>query len=125
MHTAALPDATDIARLLALGDDALATLPGAVQWRGDGGLPWPVYPPALDAFFTAASEPAWSAPDYVPARCAEALADPSRVGGADLAELRRLLTFMVRGERFCDGHWGAMLSSGKLARWLDRLAQLA
>jgi hypothetical protein len=51
-----------------------------------------------------------------------------RAGGiedADLATLRELLTWMVRGERFCTGHWAAMLSGGHLRRWLHRLAQLA
>jgi hypothetical protein len=32
---------------------------------------------------------------------------------------------MVRGERFCDGHWAAMLEQGHLRRWLERLAAFA
>ena len=47
------------------------------------------------------------------------------IARADLATLCSLLTWMVRGERFCDGHWAAMLEQGHLRRWLERLAAFA
>lgn len=119
-----LPDAAAIAVLLQLGQAALAaSIPSL--WRSSGGFPSPRYPAALEAFFLAASEPPWSAPDYAPADCAQQVRAADGFAAADLATLRRLLTWMVRGERFCDGHWGAMLSAGHLRRWLQRLAQLA
>ena len=35
-----------------------------------------------------------------------------------------MLTFCVRGERFCDGHWAAMIEGGQVRRLLERLAEL-
>jgi hypothetical protein len=35
-----------------------------------------------------------------------------------------MLTYVVRGERFCDGHWGAMVEGGQVRRLLQRLAEL-
>ena len=35
-----------------------------------------------------------------------------------------MLTFCVRGERFCDGHWGAMVREGRIGAILHRLQQL-
>ena len=40
---------------------------------------------------------------------------------ADLAKVRRLLTYFVRGERFCDGHWVSMVKKGYLQALIDRL----
>ena len=40
---------------------------------------------------------------------------------ADLAKVRRLLTYFVRGERFCDGHWVSMVEKGFLQALIDRL----
>lgn len=120
----ALPTASDITALLQLGQAALAVDPAQIRWLGDG-LPWPDYPPPLRDFFAAASAAPWSDRHYVPATCADQVRSADGIEQADLARLRSLLTWMVRGERFCDGHWAAMLSHGYLRRWLQRLAQLA
>lgn len=121
----ALPDEQQVARLLALGQAALAIDAAQIRWHSQGGMPWPDYPRALEDFFAAAAAPAWSDASYCPASCAERVHADGGIEQADLASLRRLLTWMVRGERFCDGHWAAMLSQGHLRRWLQRLAQLA
>jgi hypothetical protein len=46
------------------------------------------------------------------------------IASASLSEIRTMLTFCVRGERFCDGHWGAMIRQGRIAAILNRLEQL-
>lgn len=43
---------------------------------------------------------------------------------ASLADLGTLFTYLLRGERFSEGHIGAAVSNGKAARMLDRLAEL-
>jgi len=43
------------------------------------------------------------------------------IAAASLAEIKTMLTFCVRGERFCDGHWGAMVSKGRIGAILRRL----
>ena len=35
-----------------------------------------------------------------------------------------MLTFCVRGERFCDGHWAAMIEGGQVRRLLERLKEI-
>ena len=34
------------------------------------------------------------------------------------------LAYCVRGEHFCDGHWGAMIEGGQIRRLLLRLAEI-
>ena len=78
----------------------------------------------MKKFFRAAGATCWSDPDYSPAVAGELLRNETAVSNADLDTLKPLLTFCVRGERFCDGHWGAMIEEGHVRRLLERLAQL-
>jgi hypothetical protein len=52
------------------------------------------------------------------------LADEALIRRASLAEVKTMLTYCVRGERFGDGHWAAMLESGKVVALLKRLRAL-
>jgi hypothetical protein len=46
------------------------------------------------------------------------------VKAADLTKIKTMLTFCVRGERFSDGHWGAMIEGGDVRRLLERLGKI-
>jgi hypothetical protein len=35
-----------------------------------------------------------------------------------------MLTYCVRGERFSEGHWGAMIEQGHVRRLLERLVEI-
>ncbi|MEI2789718.1 MAG: DUF6508 domain-containing protein [Steroidobacteraceae bacterium] len=48
----------------------------------------------------------------------------ARVRRASLDEIRTMLTYCVRGERFCDGHWGAQILGAHVRRLLERLVEL-
>lgn len=50
--------------------------------------------------------------------------DDVAISQASLQDIRTNLTYCVRGERLCDGHWAAMLESGRVVAILERLAQL-
>lgn len=52
------------------------------------------------------------------------LEDDEVVNTADLAQIKTMLTYCVRGERFCEGHWSAMIEDGDVRRLLQRLAEL-
>jgi hypothetical protein len=100
-------------------------------WRGgqageDGALtfPYPVYNPVAGEFFNLAGADCWSDYEYVPRAAGEMLRDAARVKTASLVEIKSMLTYCVRGERFSDGHWGAMLSEGYLRRLLERLEEI-
>lgn len=103
----------------------------AERWEGgqklpDGSLtlPYPVYRAEVLRFFEEAAEPWWTDYAYSPHAAAAMLDDPSAVTCASLDQIRSMLTYCLRGERFCDGHWESLIRSGKLTSLLERLAQL-
>jgi len=126
------PTAEDFAELVAFrplleaGDfDAIKSWHGtAKSAEGDWTFPWPEYHPVVGALFRAASKPCWSDFRYQARDPAQKLQQDDFIENARLAEIRTLLTFCVRGERFCDGHWGAMIEAGYLLRILKRLEAL-
>jgi hypothetical protein len=87
-------------------------------------FPYPLYHPAVVDFFQLAGQPPWPDYEYVPAEAARLIADPEYIQTAGLEQIKTLLTYCVRGERFCDGHWESLLQSGTLVRLLQRLEQL-
>ena len=46
------------------------------------------------------------------------------VRDATIEQIKTMLTYCVRGERFNDGHWAAMLEGGHVRRLLERLAEI-
>jgi len=100
------------------------------EWRGlheganDGTMPNPVYPPAVQEFFAVASQPCWNDSGYDPETAGSLLRDDRAVARASLAEIKTMLTFCVRGERFCDGHWASMIQEGRIGAILRRLQPL-
>lgn len=109
-------------------DILLAFLPGFEQpgrtfqngWKGMS----PVYADDVEAFYRWAKDPVWMDTEYDPARAGKLIQDDAYIANATLDALRPLLTFCVRGERFSDGHWAAMLENGRIQAILRRLAQL-
>lgn len=97
---------------------------GSREGAGGFSQAYPRYCEDVQAFFRLAGQPCWCDYEYIPHHAADLLEDEERVRNATLGEIKTLLTFCVRGERFMDGHWGAMLKSGKLVRILKRLAVL-
>ena len=88
---------------------------GAMQF------PWPEYRPEVGRFIQAASKECWQDQHYSSEDAALMVAGPDRVESATLEQIRSMLTYCVRGERFCDGHIGEMISSGHLVYILERL----
>ncbi len=93
---------------------------------GDGAVTtrYPVYPEEVVAFFLLAGQTIWSDFDYKPAEARAMLEDDALVESATLDEIKTMLTYCVRGERFCDGHWAAVLESGRVQALLRRLKAL-
>jgi ribA/ribD-fused uncharacterized protein len=94
---------------------------GTKQPDGAITMPWPEYAPVVTQFFAAASQPCWCDYDYRPDEAARMLQDANGIANASLAQIKTLLTYCVRGERFCDGHWAAMIEQGHIRRLLQRL----
>jgi hypothetical protein len=85
---------------------------------------YPVYPEDVVEFYRLAGQPCWSDYGYEPREAARMLADEAFIRRATLDEIKTMLTYCVRGERFGDGLWGAMLESGQVIALLRRLQAL-
>ncbi|GAB7530399.1 DUF6508 domain-containing protein [Pseudomonas sp. 3A(2025)] len=85
---------------------------------------WPSYVEVVNAFYTAAGQDCWTDFEYDMQRTGEKLRDAEHVANASLLEIKTLLTWCVRGERFCDGHHGSMIEKGYILHLLRRLAVL-
>ena len=101
-----------------------------LQWEGgeklkDGSftLPYPKYDPLVEEFFRHVSG-SWIDYEYDPEQAYQMLKDENRVKVASLTEIKTMLTFCVRGERFSDGHWAAMIEQGHIRRLLERLNEI-
>ncbi|MEZ0370816.1 MAG: DUF6508 domain-containing protein [Candidatus Sericytochromatia bacterium] len=89
--------------------------------QGAGGGTWPEYDEAVLSFYAAAARDCWTDPDYDPETAAISLADPETIRTAPLERIKTILTYCQRGERFCDGHWAAMIKNGTIRSLLERL----
>ncbi len=87
-------------------------------------MPFPEYQPIVEEFFRIASNECWTDGDYLSESKRELTKDEDAVKTADLDEIKTMLTFCVRGEKFCTGHWEAMIENGYIRSLLERLAEL-
>jgi hypothetical protein len=83
-------------------------------------LPYPDYDPLVEEFFRSVSR-SWLDYEYDPEQAYEMLKNANLVKTASLSQIKTMLTFCVRGERFSDGHWGAMIEQGYIRLLLERL----
>jgi len=102
-----------------------------ITWHGtkpdENGVrhfPFPEYDPVVKEFFRLVSQEQWCDYNYQPKEIAEKLSQENNIEESSLSEIKSLLTYYVRGERFCDGHWGAMIEKNVLCRILQRLKRL-
>ena len=87
-------------------------------------VPYPIYPPVIEEFFRFAGRDCWCDFRYVPHEAHEMVRDDAAIATASLAQIKTMLTYCVRGERFCDGHRGRMVREGRIGAILKRLGQL-
>ena len=87
-------------------------------------VPYPIYSADVMLFFDKAAGAPWTDADYARKPASRWIADDAFIAAASLDELRTLLTYCVRGERFCDGFWGSLITQGRIVPILRRLAEL-
>lgn len=107
-------------RLYAEGFSPVVKWEGGKQKNGSFTLPYPLYDPLVQEFFRLGVGP-WIDYDYNPEQAYLMLKDEDRVKRATLPEIKSMLTYCVRGERFSDGHWEEMIAKGYIRRILERL----
>jgi hypothetical protein len=111
-------------RLYAKGFSPVLRWYGGKQNEGAFTLPYPDYDPLVKEFFTAAANECWRDYDYNPDQGYQMLQDAPFVKTASLPQIKTMLTFCVRGERFSDGHWEEMIEKGYIRRLLERLNEI-
>jgi len=77
----------------------------------------------VEEFFNAVRG-VWIDYEYNPELAYQMLRDEQAVRNASLSQIKSMLTFCVRGERFSDGHWSAMIENGYIRRLLERLDEI-
>ncbi len=111
----------------------LFEIPGREYVQGWGGgqatpdgraiqVPFPIYCDDVLEFYKLAGQTHWADFQYNPRQTYDMLIDDEFISTASLDELKTMLTYCVRGERFSDGHWAYMLESGRIVALLRRLA---
>lgn len=108
------------------GPEAEPTWHGLDQ-KPEGGtfvMPYPTYPPVVEEFFALAAQPCWCDSGYDQTAAGEMVHSGDAIARASLGDIKTMLTYCVRGERFCDGHWGAMVREGRIGAILRRLRHL-
>ena len=98
---------------------------GGKQADGTLTLPYPKYTPQVEDFFRIASREQWCDYGYIPENVLRMIKEQGFIQSASLLDIRSMLTFCVRGERFSDGHWGEMIENGTIRRILERLITIA
>jgi Family of unknown function (DUF6508) len=87
-------------------------------------MPYPIYAEDVDVFFSKAGAAAWCDKHYTDKPVESWLADDAFIAGATLDQMKSMLTYCVRGERFCDGFWASLIERGRIAKLLRRLNEL-
>ncbi len=109
-------------------DALLHFLPGFEDPNRQSFTKWESYYPVYDAdvveFFKLAGHPWWMDRNYQINQAGEMLQDDAVVQAASLDDIKTMLTFCVRGERFSDGHRENLLKNGRVQLLLRRLQVL-
>jgi uncharacterized protein DUF6508 len=111
-------------RLYAEGFSPVRKWNGGKQADGTYTMPYPDYDPLIEEFYRTVSG-SWLDYNYNPEQAYKLLKDENLVKTASLSQIKTMLTFCVRGERFSDGHWAEMVAQGHIRRLLERLNEIA
>jgi Family of unknown function (DUF6508) len=102
-----------------------------LKWEGgekqkDGSItfPYPAYDSLVEAFFRVLGKECWLDYNYSPEGASSMIRDENLIKIASLPQVKTMLTFCVRGERFSDGHWEEMIQQGYIRRLLERLNEI-
>jgi hypothetical protein len=112
-------------RLYAEGFSSIDSWSGGEKLKdGSFTLPYPKYNPVVEEFFRAVSSGGWLDYEYNPEQAYQMLRDENVIKTASLDQIKKMLTFCARGERFSDGHWGEMIEKGYIRRLLEQLKEI-
>ena len=87
-------------------------------------FPWAEYDDVVNEFIDCIRRDCWYDYGYVPAEVEKLIESEEAIKAATLPQIRAMLTYVLRGERFSDGWWGHMIEAGYVRRILERLSEL-
>ncbi len=111
-------------QLYAEGFSPVLSWEGGKRDNGTFTLPYPKYNSLVEEFFHIAASDCWVDYEYSPEQASQMLRDENIVKNASLSQIKTMLTFCLRGERFSDGHWAQMIEEGYIRRLLERLNEI-
>jgi len=111
-------------RLYAEGFSPVLSWEGGKREDGTFTLPYPRYNSLVEEFFHIAAGDCWVDYEYDPEQAYRMLKDENIVKNASLSQIKTMLTFCLRGERFSDGHWAQMIETGYIRMLLERLNEI-
>ena len=82
-----------------------------------------IYHPYLYTFFELASQPCWQDYDYVD-NFSEEMIEYNKIEQASMDQIKTILTWCVRIERFNEGHWISVIENKVAKRVLERLLSI-
>lgn len=87
-------------------------------------MPWPQYDCVVTDFFEFASKDCWTDDSSNYEETFQMIEDDKSIETADLTQIKQMLTYCVRGEKSCNGHWATVIKKGYLARLIQRLHKI-
>ena len=97
---------------------------GNINENGATTIPYPEYDPLIHNFLRIASKECWLDYGYDPTTAGKLLRDQTYVKNCSLEQVKSLLTYFIRGERFMDGFWESMIQEGHIQRIMERIAEI-
>jgi len=83
-----------------------------------------VYSKEVITFFDLAQKPCWIDTEYLEKKAHTMVEQKGSIRTASLDEIRTLLTYCSRGERFCDGFWVDIFERRVIHAILERLLEI-
>ncbi|PPD29116.1 MAG: hypothetical protein CTY19_17850 [Methylomonas sp.] len=87
-------------------------------------MPHAVYEDVVEKFFQIVARECWVDYDYSSKNVENVIHDPQRIARATLEDIKAMLTWSERGERFGEGHWEGVINEGLVRNILLRLQEL-
>ncbi len=97
----------------------------SIKKNGTFTFPNPIYCDDVEKFFKIAAQECWADFDYISKHAGDMVNNDKFIEQADIQAIKTMITWCVRGERFCTGHRKALLESGKIVSILKRLKNLS
>ena len=100
------------------------------EWLGDEEVeertftfPFPQYDRTVNEFFEIIWRRFWQE-DFDPKEVRGILKDPKQIQDINLEQIKRILNYFARGERFCDGLKASAFEGGHIRTLLEILAEI-